>query len=65
MRGDMDMEIFLGLVFLLFWLLCEAICIWLIFRDVKDKPTVYGSAIGGIPNRPHTQQQPNFYENQE
>lgn len=59
----MDLEIFLGLMFLLFWLLCEAICIWLIFRDMKGSclPPVYGCSIGDTPKTPHTPNKPNFY----
>lgn len=60
----MDLEIFLGLMFLLFWLLCEAICIWLIFRDMNGPcfPPVYGGVSLMPPSRQHTPNKPNFYK---
>lgn len=60
----MELDLFLGMIFLLFWLLCEAVCIWLILRDVKKPPVpplVYGASVGGVPARPGTPERPNFY----
>lgn len=66
----MDLDIFLGLIFLLLWLLCEAVCIWFIMRDQKQKNQpgpdapliVYGSKVGiGGSRRKNSQNSPNFY----
>jgi hypothetical protein len=59
----MDLELFLGLVFLLFWLACEALCIWLILKDRKCEPPIcYGYHVGDVPpTRKGTDDEPNFY----
>jgi hypothetical protein len=58
----MSLDLFLGLVFLLLWLVAEAVCIWLILKDRKE-PTCYGYAVGaGGTNRVGTPAEPNFYK---
>ncbi len=57
----MDMDLFLSLVFLLLWLVAEAVCIWLILRD-KKPPICYGYSVAeGGSSRKSTPDDPNFY----
>jgi hypothetical protein len=57
----MDLDVFLGLTFLVLWLTGEAFCVWLLLRD--DRPRVcYGTSVGvGGSARPNTPTEPNFY----
>jgi hypothetical protein len=57
----MNLELFLGLVFLLLWLIAEAICVWLIFND-RRPPICYGYGVGDRgSSREGTAEAPNFY----